>query len=70
MVTKELYLRHDLINIKTGKKIEQNYNHQELYPIITNTYKDESVDAKWGYLNFNDLKTNFLTRLIRSFKFI
>jgi hypothetical protein len=58
MVTKELYLRHDLINIKTGNKIEQNYNHQELHPIITNTYKDESVDAKWGYLNFEHQKNN------------
>ena len=69
MVTKELYLRHDLINIKTGKIIEQNYNHQLLHPIITNTYKDESVDAKWGYLNFNENKTNMISKLIRKFNF-
>ena len=58
MVTKELYLRHDLININTGKKIQQNYNRQELHPFITKTYKDESVDAKWGYLNFEHQKNN------------
>jgi hypothetical protein len=67
MVTKELYLRHDLINIITGNKIEQYYNHQELHPIITNTYKDESVDAKWGYLNFNKNKKNLIKKLIQKF---
>lgn len=70
MVTKELYLRHDLINIKTGKKIEQNYNHQELHPIITNTYKDESVDAKWGYLNFNKNKSNIIDIMVKKIKLL
>ena len=65
MVTKELYLRHDLVNVQTGEKIEQNYNGQKMHSFVTKTYKDENVDAKWGYLSENSIsneKKSFLKK--------
>lgn len=70
MVTKELHLRHDLIDIHTGKPVHQYYNNQKLHPIITDTYKDDNVDAKWGYLNFKDKKLHKLTKIIQKLNFL